>query len=222
MSFMHERVENEKPEVEENKETSRIGAMRSRKFYFNGLDVATIAVFASLTGVFSAYIASLNIFLGLTGFWYEQIFQGLYMVFIIVAAYLIRKPGAGVLTGAISGIIEFFAGNPLGVIIIPYGLFEGLGVDIGFSLFRYKRFDSLAFFVAGGMWFLTIFYTIYAFGVEWMPLTTPILWLLFAVSQILSGGILGGLVAKIIATTLDKSGLTQKYLGVSRRLDGKK
>jgi energy-coupling factor transport system substrate-specific component len=195
---------------------------RSPTFYFNTLDIATIAIFACLTGVFSAYIASLNIFLGLTGFWYEQIFQGLYMVWLIIAAYLVRKPGAGVVTGAISGLIEFLAGNPLGVIIIPYGFFEGLGVDIGFSLFRYKRFDKVAFFTAGSMWVLTIFYTIYAFGIEWMPLTTPILWLLFGISQILTGGILGGLVAKIIAKVLDKSRLTERYIAVSRGLDRRK
>lgn len=187
---------------------------KSRRF-FSTVDVATMAVFACLMGVTSAQIANLISFAKVFGFWGEQLFQGLFMVLPIIVCYLVKKPGAGIVTGFISGFVEIIAGNPLGVIIIPYCMLEGLGVDIGFGLFRYKRFDTLAFFVAGSMYFLTAPIPIYLFYSFLLSLP-PIGMILFTASQALSGGFVGGLIAKIIAKLLDRSGLTERYSKTAR------
>jgi len=183
---------------------------KKSKRFFRAVDVATMAVFACLMGVTSAQIANLIRLTWVFGFWGEQLFQGLFIVLPIIVCYLVKKPGAGIITGFISGFVEIIAGNPLGVIIIPFTILEGLGADIGFGLFRYKRFDTLAFFVAGSMYFLTAPYSIYVFYSFLLHLP-PIGMILFTASQALSGGFVGGLVAKTIAKLLDKSGLTERY-----------
>jgi len=165
-------------------------------------------------GITSAQIANLISITKPFGFFGEQLFQGLFMVLVIVVCYLVKKPGAGIVTGFISGFVEIIAGNPLGVIVIPFTILEGLGVDIAFGVFRYKRFDTLAFLLAGSMYFLTAPYSIYVFY-NFLLLAPPIGLFLFIVSQAMSGCLVGGLIAKFIAKSLDKSGLTEKFSGVS-------
>jgi len=206
--------------MEESEATARADdsseqRQRMSKRFFSAVDVATMAIFGCLMGVTSAQIANLISFAKVFGFWGEQLFQGLFMVIVIIVCFLVKKPGAGLITGLISGFVEIIAGNPLGVIIIPFTVLEGLGADIGFGLFKYRRFDILAFFVAGFMYILTAPYSIYMFYSFLLSLP-PIGIILFTASQALSGGFVGGLVSRGIAKILDKSGLTGRYSRIGK------
>jgi energy-coupling factor transport system permease protein len=67
----------------------------------------------------------------------------------VLASYLVRKPGAATLAMAINGLGQYFLVDSLQG---PHHLFyflAGLGADVLFGLFRYKRYDVSTCILAG-------------------------------------------------------------------------
>ena len=123
-----------------------------KPFYFSTRDLLIIAVLAALGGVASTYINNLSDIvqaaLGFAGG--SQWAAGLHVIWIVLAAAILRKPGTGILIGILKGGVEMLSGNSHGVIILLVDLVAGLLVDFGFLLFGYKR-KLLPYLVAGGL-----------------------------------------------------------------------
>lgn len=67
----------------------------------------------------------------------------------VVAMLLVRKMGAGLITALVYGTIQAVAkADPTSLF---YALLEGVGIELVFALFRYRRFDALSAFLAGGI-----------------------------------------------------------------------
>ena len=93
----------------------------------------------------------------------------------IIAAYLVRKPGAATIAMTINGFAQFFFIDGFtGPHHLLYGL-TGLGADLGFALFRYKRYGALVSALAGllaQLFWVPITYTYHAvfthYSISWM------------------------------------------------------
>lgn len=79
----------------------------------------------------------------------------------VVAACLVRKPAAGTVALTVNGFVQVFlygTHDPH----LWYG-FSGLGADLAFALFRYKRYDLRAVLLAGAscgfFWYLIVWPT---------------------------------------------------------------
>jgi energy-coupling factor transport system permease protein len=90
-----------------------------------------IIVMAVLSVVFGiVYLAFLPVgkllvtFMGPIG--YDFIF-GIWFIVSIIAAYILRKPGAAFLSETIAATVEMMLGNAMGPIIIVTGMIQGLG-----------------------------------------------------------------------------------------------
>lgn len=68
----------------------------------------------------------------------------------VVAAYLVRKPGAATIAMSINGLGQFVLDGFTGPHHLLYGV-AGLGADLTFAAFRYRRFDVVASTLAGLM-----------------------------------------------------------------------
>jgi energy-coupling factor transport system substrate-specific component len=68
----------------------------------------------------------------------SAVLSGFFYMWGILAAFAIRKFGAGTLTMTIGAYIELLAGNPFGQLVYVYDFLEGLCADIAFAIFRYK------------------------------------------------------------------------------------
>jgi energy-coupling factor transport system substrate-specific component len=82
----------------------------------------------------------------------------------VLAAYLVRKPGAATIAMTINGFTQFYIDGFIGPHHLVYGL-TGLGADVGFALFRYRRFDARASALAGvlcQLFWIPITYTYHA------------------------------------------------------------
>jgi energy-coupling factor transport system substrate-specific component len=83
----------------------------------------------------------------------------------VVAAYLVRKPGAATIAMAINGFGQFFLVDGFaGPHHLVYGV-TGLGADVAFAMFRYKRYDVLVCTLAGLMsqlFWIPVTYTYHA------------------------------------------------------------
>lgn len=68
-----------------------------------------------------------NVLVGFMGpMGYEVIF-GIWFIVSIIAATILRKPGAAVISETVAGVVEVLIGNAVGPILIVSALIQGLG-----------------------------------------------------------------------------------------------
>jgi energy-coupling factor transport system substrate-specific component len=111
-----------------------------------------MAALAALGGVVSTYVNAVGdvvqSILGFAGT--TQWAAGLHVLWLTLAVGLIRKQGAGTVTGLLKGGVELLTGNTHGLLVVLVDIVAGLLVDLGFLPFRRK--DSLlAYALAGGL-----------------------------------------------------------------------
>ena len=61
-----------------------------------------------------------------------------------LAGYIIRKPGSSLGAAMLAVLIQFLMGNASGPLIFLSGLVTGLGAEIGFAIFRFKKWNWLS------------------------------------------------------------------------------
>lgn len=177
---------------------------------FTTVDIVLMAILAIVNGVAMTYLAMLNQLLtALGGPVLTSITLGLYSISGVLAAYIIRKPGAAFFTLTLAGVVQILSGNPNGLISITAAVTDGLGVELGFALFRYKRWDWLSVSVAGllavPLWFIisSFWFGYYKWGMS-------ILLIAFTV-RCLSGIVTSGWLSKIIGDILVRTNLLKGF-----------
>lgn len=170
-------------------------------------DILTIAVLAAIGGVAKVFTAQGFVLVAAFGPYGSAIWSALFFIWPIIAAFVVRKPGAATISMLLGGVIELLAGSPIGVITLYSNLVEGLAGDIGFLLWRYCKYGLTQHIVAGllqpiGGFFITYFF----FGFGSLG-TTP--FVLFVIVSLI-GGVLGGLLAYAIDKGLQASGVIRK------------
>ena len=69
-----------------------------------------------------------------------------------LVAIIIRKPGAAFFGETIAAVIETLLGNPFGVAhALLIGMAQGLGAEIGFAVFAYRKWNLLTVTLAGAL-----------------------------------------------------------------------
>jgi len=160
-----------------------------KKYYFSNRDLLVIAILSGIGGVMSTYIGYLgNLLNRIFGvpFGAGQFVSGLHIFWFILAAGLIRKPGAEMLTGSTHGIA-----------IILVSLMQGLMVDL--VLFIVRRHNLASYILAGGVAAAS---NVFVFQLLYFS-NAPITYLLFIgliafVSGVLLAGSLGHSVLEIV------------------------
>lgn len=145
---------------------------------------------------------------GLAPFGFEIIY-GVWFMAATIAAYIIRKPGAAFTTEVLAAAIELLMGNSGGVILLITGIIQGLGCELGFAVFKYKRYDLLSMTVSG------ICAAIFIFIFELFYLQYYLLSPALLISQILvrfiSAFVFSGLISKVSCDGLAKTGVLKNY-----------
>lgn len=178
--------------------------------YFSTMDLLTMAAIAVVGALFSSYIwnALMGVmtpvfaFLGPIG-WIGA--TGVYMIWPVIVGQLICKPGAVTLYSLVQGFVEMLFGNPFGAMAIVYAGVEGLGLDIGMGIFRWK--PKLAGAMVGGgigSVFVSEVY-IFVFGLQ-----SAYTIIVGGITAFISGAILGGLVGWLIAQALYRTGIVSR------------
>lgn len=176
-----------------------------KKPYFSLYDLSVLSICGGLVFVLKT---AFKIPLHLPG--HSGIF---WVIPVIFAVAVVRKPGSGTYVGIISGILTgFFGMDPLGVLDSLTYLALGIAVDVEGFLFRY-RFDHPAIgFIVGAS--SNIAKMLVNFAIQLSLGVLPVFIVLgigiASVSHIVFGGI-GGVIAAIIIARLAKAGVIGAY-----------
>ena len=65
---------------------------------------------------------------------------GIWFMAAVFITYVIQKPGVGLIAEMLASFLEVLMGNMFGPIIFLSGLIQGLGSEVAFAAFRYKKF----------------------------------------------------------------------------------
>ena len=137
-------VENESSAVRKHSNTWRV------------VDIVVAAIIAVASGVIFwgwdiVCAAPLAIFGAVTpGF--EGLLNAFWLFAGPLAAIIVRKPGAALFAETLAAALELTMGNQWGVggsLIV--GIMQGIGAEIGFAIFAYKKWNMLTTAVSGAL-----------------------------------------------------------------------
>ncbi|MFG6149710.1 ECF transporter S component [Halobacillus sp. B23F22_1] len=179
-----------------------------------------IVVMSALSVVFAVvYLAFLPVGKVLVGFFgpigYDFIF-GIWFIVSIIAAYIIRKPGAAFLSETIAATIEVLLGNALGPMLIITGIVQGLGAESAFAMTRYKYYNVQTLMLAGVM--AAVFSFVWGYFTSGYAALSSAYVLAMLVTRMISGAIISGLLGKALSDALAKTGVLSSFaLGKEQR-----
>lgn len=69
----------------------------------------------------------------------------------VIGGFIVRKPGAATLSEVISGVAQILSGNPNGVIVLLTTFLQGLGSDVAYGIFGYKKWNAGVVALSGAL-----------------------------------------------------------------------
>jgi energy-coupling factor transport system substrate-specific component len=70
----------------------------------------------------------------------QALMYGVWLLPAVVAPLIVRKPGAAIFAETVAAIVSALLGAQWGAQVVLYGLLEGLAGELGYAVFRYRRF----------------------------------------------------------------------------------
>ena len=134
---------------------------------------------------------------------------GIYFMASTFAILIIQEPGVGIVAEVIASVLEVLMGNSFGPSVILNGIIQGLGVEVAFAIFRYKRFDWTptiisAFTVTAASYIYDCIAYQYYLNPVWMILVQILIRLVSAI-------IFTSVITKLLCNGLAKAGVLNAY-----------
>ena len=125
-----------------------------------------------------------------------------------LVAIIIRKPGAAFFGETIAAVIETLLGNPFGVAhALLIGMAQGLGAEIGFAVFAYRKWNLLTVTLAGALTGLSNGLYEWVVTAGWSTLQGVV----FTVCCVISGAVFGGALMWFVQKALAKNGVLDRF-----------
>lgn len=145
---------------------------------------------------------------GLSAYGFEMIY-GVWFMAATLAAYIIRKPGAALITEILAAVIELLMGNSGGLTVVLTGVIQGAGCELAFAMFRYKKWDLVSMSLSGILAAAFIFcYELYY--LQYYLLSPAVLAGQLLV-RFLSAVLFSGILCKLAADGLARTGVLKSY-----------
>ena len=145
---------------------------------------------------------------GLANFGFEIIY-GVWFMAATLAAYIIRKPGIALITEMLASAVELLMGNSGGLTVVLTGFIQGLGAEIIFAAFRYRKWNMLSMSLAGILSAAFIFcYELYY--LNYITLAPGLLAGQLIV-RFISATVFSGIICKLAGDGLARTGVVRNY-----------
>lgn len=127
---------------------------------------------------------------------------GFFWVPAVLAALVVRRPGAALLAELVAASVEPLLGGQWGISTLASGALQGVGVELGFALLAYRRWTLLPAVIGGILaGVLEAPYEWRVYYREWSAAWATLYAAALAVSGAVLAGVLGWLLVRALART---------------------
>ncbi len=133
----------------------------------------------------------------------RDLVYGFWFVAAILAAYIIRKPGAAIAAETLAALAEFLAGGEWGLTLLLSGLVQGAMAELVFAATDYRTYNLRTLALAGaaaGVGSLVVDFLFWYSGLELSVLAVML------GARLISGALLAGWLSKSIGDRLSRAG----------------
>lgn len=121
---------------------------------------------------------------------------------------IIRKPGAAIFVELLAAIVSAVVGNQWGISTLYSGLAQGIGAELIFAIFVYRRYNLMVATIAGigaglGAWVLEFFMGNIAMSFEFN--------MIYLICTAISGAVLAGILAWLLTRSLVATGALDRF-----------
>ena len=138
----------------------------------------------------------------------QALLGGVWLFAGVLVALVIRKPGAALYGELVAATVSALVGNQWGVLTLESGLVQGLGAELIFALFLYRRFSLPVAVLAGAAAGL-------AMAVNdlllWYPGSAGPFILAYTVAGVVSGAVLAGALSWFMVRALAGTGALSRF-----------
>lgn len=138
----------------------------------------------------------------------RHLIYGFWLIPAVLAPYIVRKPGAGLISELIAAIVSALIGAKWGIDTIVSGLVQGIGAEIIFGIVFWKNFKIPILMLAGAASAITAWIHDW---IMWYGGTEPLILCAMLVFIIISGLFLTGLGSKYLGAALEATGVLSGF-----------
>lgn len=174
-------------------------------------------VFGFLYWIFVQAWTALSLAMGPAGDLSQHFLAGTWLLVAPIAIAIIQRPLAGVIAEVLASVIEVvFLGSAVGPLLLVAAAIQGVGSELPFVATRYRNYSWAAYALSGLLGAgLVFFYSAFRFGWYGQDLFFTRL-----VIHLISGVVLGGLLARVIVDGLARTGVVDNFaIGRTRLAD---
>lgn len=134
---------------------------------------------------------------------FQALGHGVWLLGGLLAAVIVRKPGAALYGEILASTVSALIGNQWGIITLVYGGIQGLGAELIFALFAYRFWNLFVALIAGagaGVAMAALDLVLYYPGASSDFMT------IYALSSVVSGVVIAGLGSYLIRAGLYRAG----------------
>lgn len=126
----------------------------------------------------------------------------------VLTALVIRKPGAALYGELVAATVSALVGNQWGVLTLESGLVQGVGAELVFAVFLYRRWGLPVALIAGAVAGLALAINDL---ILWYPGSANTFAAIYTVSAIVSGALVAGLLSWFAVRGLAKTGALSRF-----------
>lgn len=126
----------------------------------------------------------------------------------VLTALVIRKPGAALYGELVAATVSALVGNQWGVMTIESGLVQGLGAELVFALFLYRRWNLPVAVLSGAVAGVALAINEL---IIYYPGSTTEFAAVFTVSAVISGAVIAGVLSWFMVRSLAKTGALSRF-----------
>lgn len=131
--------------------------------------------------------------------------SGMWLFPAVLGALIIRKPGAALFCEIVAAMVSALMGSEFGLTVLASGLIQGLGAELVFAAFRYRKFNLPVALLAGGA--AGLFGSVNdTFIFRWFPEYTTGMLFSYIAFMTISGIVIAGLLSFLATRALAKTG----------------
>ncbi len=140
----------------------------------------------------------------------SALLAGVWLLPAVLGALVIRKPGAALYTELLAATVSvLIVPNEWGWWTIEAGLVQGIGAELVFALFLYRRWGLVPALLAGAGAGLAM--AVNDLVVWYASSLTPLFGVVYTISSIVTGVVLAGLLGWLLVRALARTGALSRF-----------